>query len=125
MKPVLVKIGMCSLNNDPLDFKSNRDKIIKSIERCRELECVIRVGSELEVPGYCCGDHFNEYDTIIHSWEIIRDIIKSGATEGIVCDLGSLVLHHGNIYNCRIILYGGKVMGIRAKTILSDGDNCY
>jgi NAD+ synthase (glutamine-hydrolysing) len=49
--------------------------------------------------------------------------LKSGVTHGIVCDIGSPVMHHGNIYNCRIILYNGKVRGIRAKTILADGDN--
>ena len=51
--------------------------------------------------------------------------MKSGVTNGIVCDIGSPVMHHGNIYNCRIILYNGKVIGIRAKTILADGDNYY
>lgn len=75
MKPLLVKIGMCSLNNDPLSFKKNRDNIIDSIQKCKDLGCAMRVGSELEVPGYSCADHFNEYDTIIHSWEIIGDIL--------------------------------------------------
>jgi NAD+ synthase (glutamine-hydrolysing) len=51
--------------------------------------------------------------------------LKSEVTHGIVCDIGSPVMHHGNIYNCRIILYNGKVIGIRAKTILADGDNYY
>lgn len=122
---MLAKIGMCSLNNDPLSFKKNRENIIASIQRCKDLNCTIRIGSELEVPGYSCADHFNEYDTITHSWEIIRDVLASGVTEGIVCDLGTPVIHHGNIYNCRVILYSGKVMGIRAKTILADGDNYY
>lgn len=35
MKPLVVKIGMCSVNNDPLSFKKNRDNIIKSIEKCK------------------------------------------------------------------------------------------
>lgn len=30
-KPLLVKIGLSSINNDPLDFLSNTAKIIKSI----------------------------------------------------------------------------------------------
>ncbi len=56
---------------------------------------------------------------------MIRDILVSKVTDGIVCDLGTPVLHHGNIYNCRVILYNSKVVGIRAKTILADGDNYY
>ena len=125
MKPLLVKMGMCTLNNDPLSFKKNRDNIIKSIEICKQMGCMIRIGTQLEIPGYVCADHFNEYDTIIHSWEIVGDILKSGVTNGIVCDIGSPVIHHGNLYNCRIILLDGKVKAIRAKMNLADGDNYY
>ena len=71
-KPLMVKIGMCSLNNGALDFKNNCERIIKSIQQCIDLKCKIRVGTELEIPGYACNDHFNEYDTINHSWEVIE-----------------------------------------------------
>ena len=29
------------------------------------------MGPELEVPGYGCEDHFNELDTVEHSWEVL------------------------------------------------------
>lgn len=87
--------------------------------------CAIRIGTELEVPGYLCADHFGEYDTIMHSWEMIGEILKSGVTKDIVCDIGSPVIHHGNMYNCRILLFDGKVIGIRPKMILADGDNYF
>lgn len=125
LKPMLVKIGMCTLNNDPLNFKKNRDNIIKSIKMCKQQGCSIRVGSQLEVSGYSCEDHFNEYDTIIHSWSVVGDIIKSGVTEDIVCDIGLPVIHHGKLYNCRVAILDGKILGIRAKMNLADGDNYY
>ena len=31
MKPILLKVGMCSLNNNPLSFKRNLKQIIESI----------------------------------------------------------------------------------------------
>lgn len=30
-RPLMVKVGMCSLNNGALDFKKNCDRIIESI----------------------------------------------------------------------------------------------
>lgn len=45
MQPLLVKMGMCSLNTNPLNFKSNRDKIIESIQRSKDAGCIIRVGN--------------------------------------------------------------------------------
>lgn len=125
MKPALVKIGMCSLNTNPLNFKSNRDRIIESIKRCKEKECVIRIGNELEVPGYMCEDHFKENDTIVHSWQVIGEILKSEITQGIVCFIGSPVNHQGKLYNCSVILLNGKIIGIRAKMNFADNDGYY
>jgi NAD+ synthase (glutamine-hydrolysing) len=62
---------------------------------------------------------------VVHSWGVVGDIIKSGVTAGILCDIGSPVIHHGNMYNCRILVIDGKIKGIRAKMNLADGDNYY
>ena len=56
---------------------------------------------------------------------MIADILKSGVTQDIVCDIGIPAIHNGKLYNCRIVLLDGKVMGIRAKMNLADGDNYY
>ena len=44
LRQLHVKIGLCSINNDPLDFKNNSRKIQQSIEECKKLNCSIRVG---------------------------------------------------------------------------------
>jgi NAD+ synthase (glutamine-hydrolysing) len=35
------------------------------------------------------------------------------------------VIHHGKLYNCRVAILDGKILGIRAKMNLADGDNYY
>jgi NAD+ synthase (glutamine-hydrolysing) len=77
------------------------------------------------VCGYSCHDHFSEYDTVYHSWDVIRDILHSKITEGIVVEVGSPVLHKAALYNARIILFNNKVVAIRPKMILADGDNYF
>lgn len=47
LRQLHVKIGLCTLNNDPLDFKKNYKRIYQSIDECRKLNCSIRVGGEL------------------------------------------------------------------------------
>lgn len=56
---------------------------------------------------------------MVHTWEVIRDIIESGVTKDIVCDIGCGIFHQGNLYNCRIILLDGCIKGIRAKMNLA------
>ena len=125
LRQLHVKIGMCSLNCDALDFTNNFKKIYRSIKYCKELNCSIRVGGELEIPGYGCYDHYLEYDTIYHSWDVIKDIIVSGITNDIVVELGCPILHKSALYNGRVVIYNGKVVGIRVKTILADGGSYF
>jgi predicted amidohydrolase len=39
----------------------------------------VRLGPELEIPGYSCLDHFYEPDTETHSWEVLHDIVQESA----------------------------------------------
>ena len=85
----------------------------------------MRFGAELEVSGYPCNDHFNEYDTVLHSWDVIGNLIESKITEGIVCFVGSPVEHSTVLYNCQIIIYNNKIYGIRPKMDIADGGNYF
>lgn len=35
------------------------------------------------------------------------------------------VAHHGGLYNCHVILFNRKVIGIRPKIKMADGDNYF
>lgn len=78
---------------------------------------------ELEVPGYGCEDHFQELDTIQHSWECLAELLAGGATHGILCDVGVPVIHRGVRYNCRAYLLDGRVLLLRPKLSLADDGN--
>lgn len=79
----------------------------------------------MEVSGYACEDHFLEYDTIFHSWDVIKDLLMSGITDGIVVDVGCPILHKAALYNGRVVLHNSKVIAIRLKMIMADGGNYF
>ena len=56
---------------------------------------------------------------------MIRDLLLSKVTEGIVVELGCPVLHKASLYNGAIILYDSKIIAIRVKMHLADGGNYY
>lgn len=66
-----------------------------------------------------------EYDTVFHSWDVIKDILVSGITDDIVVDVGCPILHKAALYNGRVILYKSKVVAIRLKMIMADGGNYF
>jgi NAD+ synthase (glutamine-hydrolysing) len=96
---------------------------MSSIRVAKERGATLRVGPELEIPGYGCLDHFLEGDTILHSWEILAKIIESQVTTDILCDIGMPITHKNVIYNCRVIVFNGKILLIRPKMWLANDGN--
>ena len=119
----LLTVATCSLNQWALDFDGNRDRILLSIERAKAAGCTLRIGPELEIPGYGCYDHFLEGDTELHSWQVLVEILESGATHGILCDVGMPVMHKSVLYNCRVALLDGRIVQIRPKLWLANDGN--
>ncbi|KAK0528643.1 glutamine-dependent NAD(+) synthetase [Tilletia horrida] len=116
-------IATCSLNQWALDFDGNRDRILESIRVAKERGARLRVGPELEVPGYGCFDHFLEGDTELHSWQVLCEILQSDATKGIICDIGMPVQHRSSLYNCRVLVLDSKILFIRPKMWMANDGN--
>ncbi|GBG25937.1 Glutamine-dependent NAD+ synthetase [Hondaea fermentalgiana] len=118
-----VTVATCSLDQWALDFDGNLERTKRSIELAKQKGATYRVGPELELSGYGCEDHFHEIDTFQHSAEALADILKSGLTDGILCDIGLPMLHNSVPYNCRAMCLNGKVVCIRPKLFLADDGN--
>ncbi|KAF8967658.1 hypothetical protein BDZ97DRAFT_1903242 [Flammula alnicola] len=99
-----------SLNQWALDFQGNYERIMESIATAKIRGATLRVGPELEIPGYGCLDHFLEGDTVLHSWEVLAKIL-------------SPVMHKNVIYNCRVIIHDRKILLIRPKMWLANDGN--
>ncbi|KAJ4479589.1 hypothetical protein C8J55DRAFT_513759 [Lentinula edodes] len=119
----LITLATCSLNQWALDFQGNMERILESIAVAKRRGATLRVGPELEIPGYGCLDHFLEGDTVLHSWEVLAKILASEETSGIVCDLGMPIEHKNTIYNCRVIIQNRKILLIRPKMWLANDGN--
>ncbi|KAH3665395.1 hypothetical protein OGAPHI_003579 [Ogataea philodendri] len=121
--PHYITLATCALNQWALDFEGNRDRILESIIQAKKKHATLRVGPELEIPGYGCLDHFLENDVYLHSWEMYASIISDERTHGILLDVGIPVMHKSRRYNCRILSYDGKILLIRPKIVLANDGN--
>ncbi|XP_064628246.1 glutamine-dependent NAD(+) synthetase-like [Lineus longissimus] len=118
-----VTLATCSLNQWAMDFEGNMQRIIKSIVLSKEKGATVRLGPELEVTGYGCGDHFSESDTFLHSWQVLAEILNHPSCTDIICDIGMPVMHKNVAYNCRVIIFNRKILLIRPKLAMCDGGN--
>lgn len=116
-------LATCALNQWALDFEGNLARVKASIAEAKGRGARYRVGPELEIPGYGCEDHFLEVDTVEHSWECLAELLKSDATDGILCDIGMPVIHGGVRYNCRVFALNREILLIRPKMCLANDGN--
>ncbi|KAF8062623.1 glutamine-dependent NAD(+) synthetase [Scenedesmus sp. PABB004] len=123
MRRRLATLATCNLNQWAMDFSGNLERIQRSIADARAAGATYRVGPELEVCGYGCEDHFYELDTVNHAWEVLAELVRSGATAGLLVDVGMPVIHRGVLYNCRCLLLDGKVLLLRPKLHLANDGN--
>ncbi|TNM90520.1 glutamine-dependent NAD(+) synthetase isoform X1 [Takifugu flavidus] len=118
-----VTVATCSLNQWALDFEGNLRRILQSIEIAKSRGAKYRLGPELEISGYGCADHFYESDTLLHSFQVLKELLESPVTEDIICDVGMPVMHHNVRYNCRVLFLNRKILLIRPKMQMANNGN--
>lgn len=121
----LAPLAVCQLNQWALDVSGNLARTRASIERARADGARYRLGPELELTGYGCGDHFLERDLAAHAWEAVAALLASGHTDRILVDLGAPVRHRSVLYNCRLLLLNRRVLLVRPKLVLADDGNFF
>lgn len=118
-----VTVATCTLNQWALDFQGNYDRIKSSIQQAKAGGARLRVGPELEIPGYGCHDHYLESDTLLHSWEVLGKLLSDRTLDDILIDTGMPVLHNNTRYNCRVVILNGQILLIRPKRFLANDGN--
>lgn len=116
-------VAVCVLNQWALDFDGNLGRILQSIKEAKEQGATYRTGPELEITGYSCEDHFLEGDTLLHSWEVLLEILISPISKDILVDVGMPVMHKNITYNCRVVFLNKKILLIRPKLVVCDTGN--
>ncbi|KAI9660429.1 MAG: glutamine-dependent NAD(+) synthetase [Bathelium mastoideum] len=118
----LVVVATSQLNQWALDYIGNLQRIKSAVRQAQAKEATILITPELSISGYGLLDHFLELDTVMHSWEIVAELLQDKDLYGIVIDVGLPVIHRGVLFNCRCILLNGDIQLVRPKmTLASEG----
>ena len=114
----IMKIAACALNQIPLDWNGNCERIRSGIEKAKEGGAQLVLFPELSLTGYGCEDYFLAtwvYDTALEY--LTQKILP--ASEGILIAVGIPFCHNKNRYDALALCCDGKLSGIYAKQILA------
>lgn len=85
--------------------------------------CRYRTCQEMEITSHSCDDHFKELDTIKHSWQVVEKILREPElTKDIIVETSMPMVHRASVYNCKLILHNQRIVLVRPKLVMADGD---
>lgn len=117
-----LKVGTSCLNQTPLDWDGNLERILKVISEARKEEVEILCLPELAITGYGCEDQFLAEYVCETAWEQLHFIAE--ACDGISVAVGLPVRHAHAVWNAVALISNQKILGFYAKQNLA-GDGIH
>lgn len=120
MKPV--KLAAAVLNQTPLDWDGNQERIVRAIAEARRQNASVLCLPELCITGYGCEDAFHSPGVHRTAWQVLREILPE--TRGMIVSLGLPVMHRKGIFNVACLAADGEIRGFTGKRYLA-GDGIH
>jgi len=115
-----IKVGAAVLNQTPLDWVGNEQRIIAAITTAKQHAISVLCLPEMCISGYGCEDAFLATGTLHQSEQALLRIAPY--TKDMIVTVGLPLLYENRVYNTVCLLVDGKITGFVAKRFLaSDG----
>ena len=107
------------------DASRNASEIIRIAEDAAKHEVSILVFPELSLTGYTCADLFSQQVLLDAAEKGVADIAAAALPSGMLVAVGAPVRCAGRLYNCAVLIKGGKILGLVPKTYLPNAAEFY
>ena len=112
-----LRIGLAGLNQTPLDWKGNRERIQRVWKRAKDLGVSLLCFPELALSGYGCEDAFLHPDTGRRAVAMAVELARDCGREIVL--LGLPFWFEGDLYNGVAVFNKGKIRGVFCKCHLA------
>lgn len=117
-----VKIAVASLNQTPLDWQGNSDRLIEVLREAQSQEVQFLGLPEMVLCGYGCEDTFLTPDTAEMAFEFLLKLLPH--TTGLFTGIGIPLRYKGALFNVIAVVADGKLVGFVPKKYLA-GDGVH
>lgn len=118
----LLRVGAAVLNQTPLDWDGNRQRISGAIQAAREAGVSILCLPELCITGYGCEDAFHAPGTQRLALQVLHELLPE--TRGLIVSFGQPLLYQGSLFNTACLVANEKILGFVGKQNLA-GDGIH
>ena len=117
-----IKVGVAALNQTPMEWDGNKQRILSAIGEARDQEVSILCLPELCITGYGCEDAFHSPGLQQTALEILNEILPH--TQDLIVSLGLPIQYGGAMFNSVCLVVDQQIRGFVAKQHLA-GDGIH
>ncbi len=125
MKDGFLKVCAATPDIRVADCGYNAEKIIGIIDAASKEGAKLVVLPELCVSGYTCSDLFMQKSLLDAVLEAVRQISEKTKSIDAVSVIGAPIEINSKLYNCAVVIYGGKILALIPKTALPNYSEFY
>ncbi|MCA9197071.1 MAG: NAD(+) synthase [Planctomycetales bacterium] len=118
----LIKVAAAVLNQTPLDWAGNTDRIRQAISMAHGEGVSILCLPELCITGYGCEDAFHSPGVHATAFQILTELAES--TCDMIVSFGLPIMHAGGVFNTACLVTNGQILGFVGKQFLA-GDGIH
>ena len=107
------------------DTQKNTAEIIRLAREAADGGASVVVFPELCTTGYSCADLFGQTTLLEGAEKAVEEIASAAIHSEVLIIVGAPVRCAGRLYNCAVVLKGGKILGIVPKTYLPNAAEFY
>ncbi len=112
-----IRLGAAALNQTPLDWDGNRDRIAAACAEARRRKVSVLCCPELCISGYGCEDAFQSAGVLELAATVLLEL--EPASRGLLLAVGLPVRWESGIYDATAVLVDGRLAGLVAKQHLA------
>jgi len=107
--------SVATLNQTPLDWSGNRQRILGAIQEAKKLGSSLLVLPELALSGAGCQNHFRRADVLRQALDSLEKIVPETTGLNLLVNVGFPFGINGKRYNAAAWIYNGRIAFIHCK----------
>jgi NAD+ synthase (glutamine-hydrolysing) len=114
----LIKVAAGVVNQTPLAWDSNTQRLIDCIEEAKKQDVTLLCLPELAITGYGCEDFFFAPDTSERALYSLEELTRH--TEGIIVAVGLPLVVNNRVYDAVALVANRQIRGFALKRVLAN-----
>jgi NAD+ synthase (glutamine-hydrolysing) len=111
-----VRVAVCIPEVRVADPAFNAAQTISMMQQAFERRALMAVFPELGLSAYSCDDLFHQQTLLDGCRDALRDILQASCKLPLIIVVGMPLQVHSMLFNCAVVLYRGRILGVAPKS---------